>query len=376
MKVAVLVSGGVDSSVALNLLKNQGHEVTAFYIKIWLEDELSYLGNCPWQEDLDYAQKVCDKLNVPLQVVSLQKEYWDNVVNYTIAEIKAGRTPNPDLMCNQYIKFGTFLDKIDASFDKVASGHYAKVVEEGGKFKLFRNPDLVKDQTYFLARLTQKQLSRALFPLGEYTKPEIRDLASQFDLPTKNRKDSQGICFLGKLKFRDFVQHHLGQQEGDIVEVETGSVLGRHQGFWFYTLGQRQGLGLAGGPWYVVNKDAQNNIVYISKNYFSADKPRDSFFVENFNWFNGKPEFLRSYGFGMLTTSAHPELVEGCKANNSFIDLQVKIRHGEKLYDCNLNFVGPDKADVQLQERDQGIAPGQFAVFYNDQECLGSAVIV
>lgn len=349
MKVAVLVSGGVDSSVALNLLKNQGHEVTAFYIKIWLEDELSYLGNCPWQEDLDYAQKVCDKLNVPLQVVSLQKEYWDNVVNYTIAEIKAGRTPNPDLMCNQYIKFGTFLDKIDASFDKVASGHYAKVVEEGGKFKLFRNPDLVKDQTYFLARLTQKQLSRALFPLEEYTKPEIRDLASKFDLPTKNRKDSQGICFLGKLKFRDFVQHHLGQQEGDIVEVETGSVLGRHQGFWFYTLGQRQGLGLAGGPWYVVNKDAQNNIVYISKNYFSADKPRDSFFVENFNWFNGKPS-------------------EG--------NLQVKIRHGEKLYDCNLNFVGPDKADVQLQERDQGIAPGQFAVFYNDQECLGSAVIV
>lgn len=348
MKVAVLVSGGVDSSVALNLLKNQGHDLTAFYIKIWLEDELSYLGNCPWKEDLDYAQKVCDQLNIPLKVISLQKEYWDNVVNYTISEIKAGRTPNPDLMCNQYIKFGTFLDKIDSSFDKVASGHYAQVVEKNGQFKLLRSPDPVKDQTYFLARLSQKQLSRVLFPIGGYSKAEIRDLASKFDLPTKNRKDSQGICFLGKLKFRDFVQHHLGEQEGDIVEVETGNVLGKHKGFWFYTLGQRQGLGLAGGPWYVVNKDPKQNIVYISKNYFSEDKSRDSFPVANFNWFNGKPEGG---------------------------DLQVKIRHGEKLYDCNLALEGQDNGQVQIKERDQGIAPGQFAVFYKGKQCLGSAVI-
>ncbi len=348
MKVAVLVSGGVDSSVALNLLKKQGHELTAFYIKIWLEDELAYLGNCPWQEDLDYAKKVCDQLNIPLKVVSLQKEYWDNVVDYTIAEIKAGRTPNPDLICNQYIKFGTFLDKIDSSFDKVASGHYAQVTEEEGRFKLLRNPDPVKDQTYFLARLSQKQLSRVLFPLGAYTKPEIRDLATQFDLPTKDRKDSQGICFLGKLKFRDFVQHHLGEQEGDIVEVESGQVVGKHTGFWFYTLGQRQGLGLAGGPWYVVAKDTNQNIVYISKNYFSEDKHRDSFAVDNFSWFNGKPE-------------------SG--------DLQVKIRHGENLYDCQLALDESGKGQVQLKERDQGIAPGQFAVFYKNQECLGSAVI-
>ena len=349
MKVAVLVSGGVDSSVALNLLKAQGYDVTAFYIKIWLEDELAYLGDCPWQEDLDYAKKVCDKLSVPLEVVSLQKEYWDNVVNYTIAEVKAGRTPNPDLMCNQYIKFGTFLDKIDSSFDKVASGHYAQIVEENGIFKLLRNPDSVKDQTYFLARLSQEQLSRVLFPLGAYTKPEVRDLATQFDLPTKDRKDSQGICFLGKLKFKDFVKHHLGEQEGDMVEVETGSVLGKHQGFWFYTLGQRQGLGLAGGPWYVVSKDAKQNIVYISKNYFSEDKHRDTFAVENFNWFNGLPK-------------------SGA--------LQVKLRHGEKLYNCKLVIDKPGYGNVHLEERDQGIAPGQFAVFYKDKECLGSSVII
>ena len=362
MKVAVLVSGGVDSSVALNLLKNQGHDVTAFYIKIWLEDELSYLGNCPWQEDLNYAQKVCDKLNVPLEIISLQKEYWDNVVSYTINEIKNGRTPNPDLLCNQFVKFGTFYDKIDSSFEKVASGHYAQIIEENGIFKLMRSPDLIKDQTYFLARLTQKQLSRALFPIGEFTKPEIRALAEKFDLPTKVRKDSQGICFLGKLKFRDFVAHHLGEQEGDIVEFETNKILGKHQGFWFYTLGQRQGLGLAGGPWYVVAKDPVSNIVYISKNYFSEDKDRDAFVVENFNWLS--PNFASSIFHGNL---------ERAQASRR---VQVKIRHGEKLYNCQLTFEGIDKARIKLEERDQGIAPGQFAVFYRDKECLGSGVIV
>ena len=173
MKVAVLVSGGVDSSVALQLLKNQGHDVTAFYLKIWLEDELSYLGDCPWENDLAFVKQVCEQLKVPLEVVSLQKEYKDEVVAYTIAEVKAGRTPNPDILCNQRIKFGLFLDKIDPSFEKIASGHYAQIREKDGVVELVQSPDPIKDQTYFLSHLSQKQLKRVMFPIGHLQKNEV-----------------------------------------------------------------------------------------------------------------------------------------------------------------------------------------------------------
>lgn len=349
MKIAVLVSGGVDSSVALNLLKNQGHDLTAFYLKIWLEDELSHLGNCPWEEDLNYVRQVCQKLEVPLEVVSLQKEYWDSVVSYTLAEIKAGRTPNPDILCNQRIKFGAFFDKIDASFDKVATGHYAQVRESNGIYELICSPDAIKDQTYFLSHLNQTQLKRALFPIGHLKKEHVRALAQQFDLPTKNRKDSQGICFLGKLKFHDFVAHYLGERTGDMVEWETGKKIGMHTGYWFYTIGQRQGLGLPGGPWYVVAKDVDKNIVYISKSYHAPDKKRDTFDVMCMNWITQAP------------TSIH---------------VRVKIRHGQQIYNAAIKWLSSDRIQVQLDERDQGIAAGQFAVFYNESLCLGSGIIV
>jgi tRNA-5-taurinomethyluridine 2-sulfurtransferase len=346
MKIAVLVSGGVDSSVALRLLKDQGHDVIAFYLKIWLEDELAYLGDCPWQEDLSYVEKVCKQADVPLKVVSLQKEYWDRVVNYTISEIKAGRTPNPDILCNSRVKFGAFLDCIDNSFEKVASGHYAKVQEVDGIFQLQMTPDVIKDQTYFLSHLTQKQLGRLVFPIGHFKKSEVRDLAQDYNLPNKDRKDSQGICFLGKLKFKDFVKHHLGINVGNIIEFETGKILGQHEGFWFHTIGQRQGLGLSGGPWYVVQKDVGKNIIYVSKNYFEVDKIRDSFEVDNINWI--------------------------CKPLDS--ELKVKLRHGPKLYDCKIQH-GDNSVKVKLDENDQGIAPGQFATFYRDNICLGSGII-
>jgi tRNA-specific 2-thiouridylase len=349
MKIAVLVSGGVDSSVALQLLKNEGHDLTAFYLKIWLEDELAHLGSCPWLEDLDYAQKLCDKLSVPLNVIPMQQEYHDKIVAYTISEIKAGRTPSPDVLCNEHIKFGCFYDKIDKSFEKIASGHYAQVERRGNLFYLKKSKDPVKDQTYFLAKLTQKQLSRALFPIGHLFKKEVRELAKQFDLPTKSRKDSQGICFLGKIKFSEFIKHHLKEREGDLIEFETGKVVGKHEGFWFYTVGQRKGIGLSGGPWYVVKKDTAKNIVYISKNYYSQDKQRDSFMVSEFNWILQKA----------------PEKH----------DLDVKIRHGEAFYEAKLDFIGPNKGIVKIDGKDQGIAPGQFAVFYEGDICLGSAVI-
>ncbi len=349
MNIAVLVSGGVDSSVALKLLKDQGHSVTAFYLKIWLEDELSYLGDCPWEVDLSYVRQVCEQLKVPLEVISLQKEYHDQVVAYAVAEIKAGRTPNPDILCNSRIKFGLFLDALGDRFEKVASGHYAQLEQVNGIWLLAPSPDPVKDQSYFLSHLSQDQLQRLLFPIGHLDKKEVRALAHRFDLPTKDRKDSQGICFLGKLKFHDFVAHYCGTQQGPLIEKESGKQIGTHEGFWFYTIGQRQGLGLSGGPWYVVDKDVTTNSVSISRNYYSADKQRDTFELQKCNWFGQEPD------------ASEP--------------LMVKLRHGVQKHPCTITPQKNGEFLVKLHNRDQGIAAGQFAVFYNDKYCLGGGVI-
>ncbi len=350
MKIAVLLSGGVDSSVALKLLKDQGNQLTAYYLKIWLEDELSYLGNCPWQEDLSYAKKVCEQLDVPLKVVSLQKEYHDEVVRYTIDQIKSGRTPNPDILCNSRIKFGFFIDTYGDEYDKVASGHYAQIGFKNGRVQLLRSPDPIKDQSYFLSALMQTQLKKALFPIGHLKKTEIRKLAKQFDLPTKDRKDSQGICFLGKFKFSDFVRHHLGEKKGSMIEIETGNVVGEHNGYWFYTIGQRQGLCLAGGPWYVVDKNVSDNIVYISRHYYSPEKMRNSFTIEQGNWIDDLQKYPR--------------------------DLKLKLRHGPSFYDCTIDQKTDGTISVRLHDRDQGIASGQFAVLYHENVCIGGGVIV
>lgn len=349
MKIAVLVSGGVDSSVALRLLQEQGHELTAYYLKIWLEDEFAHMGDCPWEEDLAYVRAVCEQAGVPLEVVSLQKEYWDHVVSYTIAHIKSGKTPNPDVFCNSLIKFGFFLQRFGHLFDKVASGHYARVEQEGSTYLLKITPDPVKDQTYFLSYLTQEQLSHILFPLGHLHKAQVRELAQRYDLPNKDRKDSQGICFLGKIKFSEFVRQHVGEQPGDLIEVESGKKLGTHQGFWFYTIGQRQGIGLSGGPWYVVAKDILKNNVYISRDYYADDKARDTFMVEHLNWIAGREPDKR--------------------------ELRVKLRHGALFHSCAIARQADGTVVVKLAERDQGIASGQFAVFYDGDICLGSGAI-
>jgi tRNA-specific 2-thiouridylase len=349
MKIAVLLSGGVDSSVALRLLKDKEHDLTAFYLKIWLQDEFSFLGECPWEEDLKYARGVCEQANVPLDVIPLQTEYWDNVVSYTISEIKEGRTPNPDIFCNSLIKFGEFYEKIDSSFEKVASGHYANLEMEDGKFLLKTSPDPVKDQTYFLAYLTQQQLSRAMFPIGKFNKSEIRKLAEQYNLPTMARRDSQGICFLGQIKFKEFIKHHLGEIEGDIIDIDSGKIMGKHPGYYYFTIGQRSGLRLGGGPWFVVKKDVKNNIIYISKQDV-ATRNRNEFLVGKFNWILGKP----------------PE-----KKN-----LKVKIRHGQSMHNCSIAWMHEDLLNVKMNDSDGGIAPGQFAVFYDDEVCLGGGIIL
>ena len=291
MKIACLLSGGVDSSVALNIMKEQGYDITAYYLKIWLEDELAFLGNCPWEEDMEYVRSVCQQLNIPLQIVNMQQEYLDTVVEYTITDLKAGRTPSPDVMCNRHIKFGQFFNKIENNFDKVISGHYAQVKEVDNKFYLLESPDPIKDQTYFLTYLSQEQLSKIIFPIGQFTKSQIRDLAKKYNLPNQDRKDSQGICFLGKIKYNDFIKFHLGELKGDIVEIETSKVWGQHNGYWYHTIGQRTGLGLSGGPWYVVKKDIQNNIVYISKNNQTEKTNHDKFIARNINWIPEKPNY-------------------------------------------------------------------------------------
>ncbi len=349
MKIAVLLSGGVDSSVALRLLKEQGHKLTAFYLKIWLQDEFSFLGECPWEEDLKYSRGVCKKTGVPLEIIPLQTEYWNNVVSYTIEEIKEGRTPNPDIFCNSLIKFGQFYDKIDSSFEKVASGHYANIQQSNGIYLLKTSPDPVKDQTYFLAYLTQEQIARALFPIGNYKKTEIRKLAEKFDLPTMARRDSQGICFLGQIKFKEFIKHHLGEMEGEIVDIDSGKVIGNHPGYYYYTIGQRSGLKLGGGPWFVVRKDIEKNIVYISKENRSV-RERNEFNVGKFNWISGEAPVKN--------------------------ELKVKIRHGAKKYECKVEWLNDNKATIKINEPDKGIAPGQFAVFYEDDVCLGGGVIL
>lgn len=363
MKVAMLISGGVDSSVALKLLKEQGHEITAFYIKIWMEDKFSYLGQCPWEKDLKYVEKICQELKVPLEIVPLQKEYWKRVVSEAVKEVKAGRTPNPDILCNQRIKFGIFYDYIGKGFDKVATGHYAQIyplcprskvgdispLARGRKYLLKRSPDFIKDQTYFLATLNQKQLARAMFPIGHLTKKQVRQLAHKYDLPNKDRKDSQGICFLGKIKYKDFIKEHLGIKKGNIINQKTGEKMGKHDGFWYYTIGQRKDIKLPGGPWYVVNKDVKQNIIYIADNDELIKKARDKFLVSDLHWITQAP----------------------IKKN-----LQVKIRHGEKSYKCKIKFLNKNKLEVKLNQPDKGIAAGQYAVFYDAEYCLGGGVIV
>ena len=350
MKIAVLLSGGVDSSVALNLIRGEGcHDVAAYYLKIWLEDEMAFLGDCPWETDLKYARAVCDKAGVPLEVVPLQTEYLDTVVGHTVDELRAGRTPSPDILCNQRIKFGAFVNRFGGQYDRVASGHYGRVEECQGKYWLKTSPDPVKDQTYFLSNLDQNQLARALFPIGDLTKRKVRALARKLDLPNKDRKDSQGICFLGKIEYPDFVRCHLGERSGDIVELGSDRVLGGHNGFWFYTIGQREGLGLSSGPWYVVRKDTRSNTVYVVHKNDLAAQARDSFAVVDPHWITGRPE----------------------KA-----DLQVKIRHGPQVNDCRVEECDENRLAVTMSKADPGIAPGQSAVFYDGDVCLGGGVIL
>ncbi len=359
MKVAMLLSGGVDSSVALRLLRERGHDVTAFYLKIWLEDELAHLGECPWEEDLHFAREVCEAASVPLQVIPLQREYHQRVVSWAVAELRSGRTPSPDILCNRRIKFGAFIDALAPSaqrgqvFDRVASGHYARTREHkdergSGWCELLKGVDPIKDQTYFLYRLDQRQLKHCLFPLGEHHKSEIRRLAVDFGLPNHDRRDSQGICFLGKIRYDDFVRNYLGERPGEIRDIGSGHRLGSHRGYWFHTVGQRRGLGLGGGPWYVVGKDVSENVLYVAHGEELAAYTDGRFRVEDVHWI-GPPASAER--------------------------LEVKVRHGPRTCGCRITRLPGGDLEVQLDEGDSGIADGQAAVLYQGERCLGGGTI-
>lgn len=346
-KTAVLLSGGVDSSVALKLVIDQGYpDITAYYLKIWLEDELSFLGECPWEEDLSYARKVCSQLNIPLKIVPLQQEYHKRVVSYVLEELKSGYTPSPDIFCNSRIKFGAFLEYLDDEDTVIITGHYGFVK----KGRLFRAADKIKDQTYFLSHLNSSQLNRIYLPLGKYPKADIRRLADEFDLATKNRKDSQGICFLGKIKYSDFVKFHFGEKMGEIVNIETNEKIGEHSGFWFYTIGQRTGLGLGNGPWFVYSKNTAANTVYVVHKSVQDNYSKNSFYLDT--------PFL-----------IHPVSLTETEG------LTVKLRHGPELIPAEV-LQEESKLLVKLKVNDNGIAPGQFCVFYKNQECLGQGKIL
>ena len=356
-RIAVLLSGGVDSALALALLREAGHRLTAFYLKIWLEQELAFLGDCPWEEDLRYARAVCDELQVPLQVVPFQTEYQQAVVEYVLGALRAGHTPSPDVLCNRAIKFGAFVDRIAGDYDAVASGHYARLATAAdGRCQLLRGVDPAKDQSYFLAYLRREQLRRLRFPLGDRYKQQVRTMARERGLAPSERKDSQGICFLGKLSYPAFVRAHLGEARGPIRELAGGALLGWHRGHWFHTIGQRQGLGLGNGPWYVVAKDASDNTVYVAHDPAAA--AARSVLLADCNWIEPlAPGDLR----------ARP--------------LLVRVRHGDTPRPCRLRTAPAGNGAAPTLAFDEplpGIASGQFAVLYGGAGgalCYGAGVM-
>ena len=405
-RVALLLSGGVDSSVALSLLvrnDQEQYDVTAFYLKIWLEDELSDLNECPWEEDVKYCAAVCQQLNVPLETISLQEEYNDHILSYTINEAKNGRTPNPDILCNRRIKFGCFYDVIlNRKFDYIATGHYAQVLRETSsdgsvRAHLHRAPDPVKDQSYFLCALTQEQLKRVLFPIGHLSKVAVRQFAELYELPNRYRPDSQGLCFLGKVKFDAFLNTYIADQPGPIIDATNDDLVGYHRGLWYHTIGQRKGLGkvlfpnaTSIGPWYVVGKNTDTNAIYCTNKYEedTFTQTRSEFSVEAIHWISGTPPLE-------MTLTPHPDrsfiTSKSLRDNTNskdhsakVFDLSMKIRHGPNLVRGYLTIYGDGTTNqshsgfIHLQNsKDSGLAPGQYVSFYNchTTECYGCAVI-
>lgn len=352
MKIAVLISGGVDSAVVVHKLKEEGHDLHLFYIRIGMDNDE---GDCSAEEDIEMCTFIAKKYGLPFDIVSLHEEYWENVMEYALRTVKVGLTPNPDIMCNKMIKFGFFEERWGHLFDKTATGHYASTDIIDDKVYLATAVDRVKDQTDFLAQISYRQLSHLMFPLGEMPKHKVREMAIKANLPNAYRKDSQGICFLGKINYNDFIKRHLGEKKGNIIELETGKKIGEHNGFWFHTIGQRKGLGLSGGPWYVVKKNVSDNVIYVSNGYENEKQYGKIIHVDEMHFISGNP----------------------WKDKKEPVEIMFKNRHMPDFLKARFISLGGSGYVIESDSKVQGIAPGQFAVIYDKTGhlCYGSGVI-
>lgn len=352
MRIAVLISGGVDSAVAVYRLLEQGHDLHLFYIRIGMDTDQ---GDCAAEEDIEMCRFIARRFNLPFDVVSLHQEYWDNVMEYALQTVKQGLTPNPDMMCNKIIKFGYFEQRWGHEFDLTATGHYATTLERDGMKWLGTAVDPVKDQTDFLARISYNQLKHLIFPIGDLPKSRVREIALETHMPNALRKDSQGICFLGKINYNDFIRRNLGQKDGPIIEIETGRKIGIHHGYWFHTIGQRKGLGLSGGPWYVVKKNVHDNVVYVSGGYDTS----------------------RQYGRTVHLTEMHFITADPWGSDANDVPVTFKNRHTPHYVNAMLTRMNDGDYIIQADEDIQGIAPGQFGVIYDRDYkiCYGSGII-
>lgn len=356
-KVYVGMSGGVDSSLSAALLLEQGYQVIGVYMKNWTQDMPG--AKCPWAEDLADAKRVAVKLGIDFKVFDFEKDYKQKVVDYMISEYQEGRTPNPDIMCNQEVKFKLFLEAaLEDGADMIATGHYARVKhgdsglgngKSGNKRAVLKKAiDKNKDQTYFLYRVSGEALAKTLFPIGDYTKNQVRKMASEFGLITAHKKDSQGICFVGQVGIEEFLSQYIKSKPGNIIDKQTGKILGIHNGAIFYTLGQRHGLDVGGGlPYYVVSKDMSKNEVYVTTDLNDQLLWKKEITLINIHWINDEPK-------------------EG--------NYSIRVRHRAPLFSANLTFSG-DNIELKINQPQRAIASGQSVVIYDDEVCLGGGIV-
>ena len=358
MKILVGLSGGVDSAVAAHLLKSAGYDVTCCFMRNWdsalNNDTLgnSTLNNdiCPQEEDYNDAKAVADKLGLPLLRSDYIEEYWNSVFQNFIEEYERGRTPNPDILCNKYIKFDHFLRfAMEKGFDRIATGHYFKSKEVDGQLRYFKAADLNKDQSYFLAQVDKKALDLSVFPLGDIDKGEVRRIAHELDLPIADKKDSTGICFIGERNFREFLKNYIPMKRGDIIDIDTLEVVGQHEGVYYYTIGQRKGFGVGGnrGPYFCVGKDVKKNILYLTSVKNEEYLYSDSAYISGINWIR--------------------------KINDG--DIQCKFRYRQSDNQVHIKLLSDNEALLTYPQKIKAVTPGQQAVFYDDGELLGGGVI-